>query len=85
MEEDDVVVGRHYVMRVHGSLTVVRLDNVALVHGGWEGTDLQTGRLVLVIAASWLLRVATPLESVEAQRAQQRRLEASARKRRPSA
>lgn len=53
MLKAQVEVGKVYVMKVSGGLTRVRLDSVS-PYGGWNGTNLKTGREVRIRTAAKL-------------------------------
>lgn len=53
MRAKDVAVGMAYVVRVSGRLTQVRI-NSAVRSGGWNGTNLATGRAVRIRTAARL-------------------------------
>jgi hypothetical protein len=53
MKAKDVVVGATYMVKVSGKLAPVRLDRES-VFGGWDGTNLVTGRPVRVRTAARL-------------------------------
>ena len=55
MLKAQVEIGKIYVMKVSGSLTRVRLDSVSQ-YGGWNGTNLATGREVRIRTAAKLRR-----------------------------
>ena len=58
MKKSDVVIGRTYVCKVSGVLTAVRIDGESRF-GGWEATNVKTGRRVRVRSAQRLRRPAT--------------------------
>lgn len=47
MKKDNVKVGQTYAAKVSGNVVPVRLDKVN-VHGGWDGTNVRTGRPVRI-------------------------------------
>jgi hypothetical protein len=53
MLKAQVEVGKVYVMKVSGGLTRVRLDSISQ-YGGWNGTNLKTGREVRIRTAAKL-------------------------------
>lgn len=55
MKKAEVVVGERYAAKVSGALTVVRIDR-ASPHGGWDATNLETGRKVRIRSAARLRR-----------------------------
>lgn len=55
MKKADVTIGRVYLAKVSGNLTAVRIDRES-VYGGWEGTNLNTGRAVRIRGAARLRR-----------------------------
>jgi len=61
MRKADVEVGKVYSAKVSGKLVIVRLDRESR-YGGWEGTNLYTGRSVRLRTAG-RLRLEVP-ESV---------------------
>lgn len=50
MKHKDVQVGNTYYARVSGELTKVRIDRPS-PYGGWEATNLKTGRKIHVRTA----------------------------------
>lgn len=67
IRKKDVEVGAIYVMKVSGALTHVRIDEVYVARGykqdrtHWRGTNLRTGREVMVRSAAKLRsKVTTP-------------------------
>ena len=59
MKKSEVSVGKTYIVKVSGNLTRVRLDSVS-EYGGWNGTNLQTGRSVRIKSAAKLRREVVP-------------------------
>jgi len=53
MRKADVEVGKVYSAKVSGNLVIVRLDRESR-YGGWEGTNLYTGRRVRLKTAGRL-------------------------------
>jgi hypothetical protein len=53
MKKKDVVVGKTYRVKVSGIVVPVRLWGESL-HGGWDGTNMVTGRAVRVKTAGRL-------------------------------
>jgi hypothetical protein len=53
--KNDVQLGFHYIVKVSGKLTRVRLDSES-PYGGWNGTNLVTGRPVRIRTAAKLRR-----------------------------
>jgi len=53
MKKSEVRVGGRYLAKVSGSLSPVRLDREN-PHGGWDGTNLDTGRQVRIKSAQRL-------------------------------
>jgi len=47
MRRDEVQIGKVYLAKVNGKLTQVRLDAESL-YGGWDGTNLATGKKVRI-------------------------------------
>ena len=56
MRKADVSVGHCYSAKVSGKLTYVRLDRESR-YGGWDATNLATGRSVRIKTAGRLRRV----------------------------
>ena len=59
MKKADVVIGQHYVAKVSGQLTVVRIDCPCPYSRGWIATNIRTGREVHIKSAAKLRRKAT--------------------------
>ena len=57
MLKKDVEVGRRYVAKISEKLTVVRLDEESRF-GGWQATNVNTGRSVRIKTAAKLRREA---------------------------
>ena len=57
MKKANVEIGKTYIVKVSGSETRVRLDRESQ-YGGWDGTNLATGRSVRVRTAARLRRLA---------------------------
>lgn len=55
MLKKDVLIGRTYAVKVSERIAPVRLDS-ASPHGGWNGTNLTTGRSVRIRSAAKLRR-----------------------------
>lgn len=55
MKRRDVELGGHYVARISGRMAVVRLDRES-PHGGWDATNVVTGRSVWIRSAAKLRR-----------------------------
>jgi hypothetical protein len=55
MKKADVVIGGVYVVKVSGWETPVRIDRVS-PYGGWEGTNIKTGRRIRIKSAQRLRR-----------------------------
>lgn len=53
MRKAEVRIGGTYVAKVSGGLTQVRLDSVSS-YGGWNATNLRTGRAVRIRSAARL-------------------------------
>jgi hypothetical protein len=53
MKKRDVEIGAIYIVKVSGKLTPVRLTRES-PYGGWEGTNLATGREVRIRSAARL-------------------------------
>ena len=47
MKQHEIQLGKHYVAKVSGNLTRVRIDSVS-PYGGWNGTNLETGKKVRI-------------------------------------
>ena len=47
MKQREIQLGKHYVAKVSGNLTRVRIDT-ASIYGGWEATNLETNRKVRI-------------------------------------
>ena len=45
MKKADIDIGGTYIAKVSGNRVAVQIDRVS-PHGGWEATDLSTGRVV---------------------------------------
>ncbi len=59
MKKADVQIGAVYTVKVSGKLVPVRLDSES-VYGGWQGTNLDTGRSVHIRTAAKLRRPYQP-------------------------
>ncbi len=57
MKKQDVQIGSVYIAKVSGALTKVRIDRQS-PYGGWQGTNLATGREVRIRGAARLRRPA---------------------------
>lgn len=57
MKKKDVVVGGKYIAKVSGQPTVVRIDSES-IYGGWNATNIKTGRSVRIKSAQRLRRPA---------------------------
>jgi len=53
MKKNEVEIGGRYVAKVSGSLTVVRIDRES-PYGGWDATNVATGRSVRIRTAARL-------------------------------
>lgn len=53
MKKQDVVIGGIYIVRVSDKLAKVRIDRVS-TFGGWDGTNLATGRSIRIRTAAKL-------------------------------
>ncbi len=62
MKKNEVQIGKTYVAKVSGKVTVVRLERES-PFGGWDGTNIRTGRRVHVKTAGrlWYEYVPHPL------------------------
>ena len=47
MKTKDIHIGNHYVAKVSGTLTAVRILGVS-PYGGWEAVNVKTGRAVRI-------------------------------------
>ena len=56
MKKADVVIGAHYVAKVSGVLTTVKIDRVSPYGNGWEAHNIRTGRKVFIRSATRLRR-----------------------------
>ena len=55
MKKAEVEIGGRYVAKVSGSLVAVRIDRES-PYGGWDATNLATGRAVRIRSAARLRR-----------------------------
>ncbi len=55
MKKADVEIGGRYVAKVSGNMVAVRIDRES-PHGGWDATNLTTGRAVRIRTAARLRR-----------------------------
>lgn len=55
MKKNEVVLGQTYLAKVSDKLAPVRIDSES-VYGGWNGTNLVTGRSVRIRGAQRLRR-----------------------------
>jgi hypothetical protein len=62
MKKHHVRIGGIYVAKVSGALTRVRIDRESR-HGGWEATNLSTGRPVRIRSAARLRWEITPQDA----------------------
>lgn len=53
MKQNDVHIGRHYLAKVGDRVVPVRIDRVS-PHGGWDATNVTTGRAVRIKTAGRL-------------------------------
>ena len=53
MKKAEVQIGGRYVAKVSGTLTTVRIDHEN-PHGGWDATNVATGRAVRIRSAARL-------------------------------
>ena len=58
MRKNQVEVGRTYVAKVSGRLTAVRIDGESR-YGGWNATNVATGRAVRIKSAQRLRAAAS--------------------------
>ena len=63
MKRNAIQIGRVYTAKVSGRLTSVRIDN-ANPHGGWDATNLATGKKVRIKSARRLRGEATSPRAV---------------------
>lgn len=59
MLKKDVSIGKTYVAKISNVLVEVRLDSVS-PYGGWNATNLKTGRSVRIKSAGKLRREVKP-------------------------
>ena len=64
MKRNAIQIGRVYTAKVSGRLTSVRIDN-ANPHGGWDATNLATGKKVRIKSARRLRGEATSPRAAE--------------------
>jgi hypothetical protein len=64
MKKHEVRVGSIYVAKVSGTLTRVRINQESR-YGGWEGTNLATGRAVHIRSAARLRWEVLPVPTLE--------------------
>lgn len=62
MKKQDVVIGQVYIVKVSRRLTRVRLESVCQF-GGWNGTNISTGRAVRIRSAARLRDIAPAVDS----------------------
>ena len=55
MKKADVEIGGKYIAKVSGTLVAIRIDRES-PYGGWDGTNLATGRSVRIRTAARLRR-----------------------------
>lgn len=55
MKKKDIQIGRSYVAKISGELTVVRLLDES-PYGGWDAKNVRTGRAVRIKSAAKLRR-----------------------------
>ena len=53
MKKNEVEIGRHYIVKVSGKLTRVKILRES-PYGGWEGVNAETGRAVRIKTAARL-------------------------------
>ena len=68
MRNNEIQIGKHYIAKVNGSLTVVEIEPTTHGGKGWCATNLRTGRGLVLRTAGRLRREATASEVVEAER-----------------
>lgn len=61
MKKADVKIGGRYVAKVSDKLAVVRIDRVS-PYGGWEATNVATGRSVRIRSAQRLRSEYKPVD-----------------------
>lgn len=59
MKKAEVQIGGVYVAKVSGHLTTVRIDRES-PYGGWDATNVATGRSIRVRSAARLRKEARP-------------------------
>jgi hypothetical protein len=64
MKKHEVHIGGIYVAKVSGTLTRVRINQESR-YGGWEGTNLATGRPVRILSAARLRGEVLPVPTLE--------------------
>lgn len=57
MKKNEVEIGRHYIVKVSGKLTRVKILRES-PYGGWEGVNAGTGRAVRIKTAARLRKPA---------------------------
>jgi molybdopterin biosynthesis enzyme len=57
MKKNEVEIGRHYIVKVSGKLTRVRILRESS-YGGWDGVNVETGRAVRIKTAARLRKPA---------------------------
>lgn len=67
MTRDQVEMSRHYIVRIKGAETVVKIVAVN-PRGGWFGMNVQTGRDVKIKTGARLKRIASDFECDDAYR-----------------
>jgi len=55
MKKADIRVGEHYVAKVSKKLAVVHIDRES-PYGGWDATNISTGRAIRIRTAARLRR-----------------------------
>jgi len=65
MKKNDVETGATYVAKVSGKLAPVRIDRES-PHGGWDATNVDTGRRVRIKSAQRLRRAVTDAKRAKA-------------------
>lgn len=58
MKKAEISLGKSYVAKISGKLVTVRLDSESL-YGGWNATNLVTGRTVRIKSAAKLRKEAS--------------------------
>ena len=70
MQKNNVKVGTTYIVKVSGTLAKVRLTREH-PRGGWDGTNLATGREIRIRTAARLRSEANPAQGISPEEARQ--------------